>query len=127
MKFKIILLFSLIIVSFVGTKCYYDSKEYLYPELSVTCDTSIYTYKDTVKSILSFYCSECHSNANASVYGKNVKLEDSVDVVKEVGFGLMHAILNDNPSKYIPMPYQRAPLSKCNIAIIQKWVNKLPH
>jgi hypothetical protein len=125
MKFKIMLLFLLVAISAIFTKCYYDSIEYLHPELSVNCDTSVYTYKDTVRSILQYYCNECHSNANAASMGKNVKLEDSTDVVKEVGFGLMHAIKHDDP-KFIPMPYQRPALSSCNIAIIQKWVDKLP-
>ena len=122
MKLRIFILLFFIGSSIILTKCYYDSEEYLYPELSTSCDTSNYSYSGVIKPILQANCLSCHSNASAASLGANVKLEDYADVKKEVDFGsLIGAVKHLNG--YVPMPYNGGSLSSCNITLIQKWVD----
>jgi hypothetical protein len=122
MKFKGFILVILIASLFLLSKCYYDSKEYLYPELSTSCDTSNYTFSGAVKPILQANCLSCHSNASAPTLGSNVKLEDYTDVKDAANSGMLMGTIK-HLNGYQPMPYNGGSLSNCNITLIQKWID----
>jgi len=116
----IILLFTTIAFGLFNS-CYYDSKEYLYPELSASCDTTNVTFSVSVKNVLSNSCLSCHSNGSAASSGGSIKLQDYVDVkVYAVNGSLMKSILHTGP---FPMPKNGGSLSTCEINIIQKWID----
>jgi hypothetical protein len=112
-----------LIVVFVGLlpQCYYDSKEYLYPELNTQCDTSNVTFSVSVKNVLSSNsCLICHSNATASA-GGGIKLEDYTNVKAYTDNGqLLGSVMHQ--SGYSPMPKNGGSLNACDIAILKKWI-----
>ena len=67
----------LLFISFSG--CYYDSQEFLYPQIT-SCDTTNYTFSGGVAPILQNHCLSCHSNSAAAAYGGGIKLQDYADV-----------------------------------------------
>jgi len=110
----------LLIISING--CYYDSQEFLYPQLNTSCDTTNVTFSGSVAPILSNYCLSCHSNNTAASFGNNIKLQDYADVKLRVDDGkLIGSIMHS--SGYSPMPKGTAPLESCKLTIINKWVN----
>ena len=118
------LLFILIIlVSIVNNRCYYDSKEYLFPESTNLCDTTNISFTATVQPVLSQYCLACHSNANAAGLGSNIKLEDYADVAKKAKDGSLVGSISRTGS-YSPMPKNASKLSDCVIQGITKWVEE---
>ena len=126
MKLKIVSLFVFISLSFVLSKCYYDSKEYLYPELSTSCDTSDFRLSTAVKPILVDNCYTCHSNATSNL-GKNIRLENYADLKKSADDGSLIGAIKHLPG-YVPMPYNGGSLSSCNIRVVQKWIdNQAPN
>lgn len=101
--------------------CYYDSEEYLFPELSSGCDTSNVTFSTTIQPMLQSYCYSCHSNSNASGNGAGIKLENYTDVKTMAENGrLLGAISHDNG--YSPMPKGGSKLSNCKILQTQVWI-----
>jgi hypothetical protein len=112
-----------LIVLFLGlfTKCYYDSKEYLYPELGSQCDTTNVTFSVSVKNVLTNnYCMDCHSNANSAA-GGDIKLESYADVKTMADNGhLLGAILHQTGFSF--MPKNGGSLSDCDITVIKKWI-----
>ena len=110
----------LIIISING--CYYDSQEFLYPQLNTSCDTTNITFSGSVAPILSNYCLSCHSNNTAASFGNNIKLQDYADVKLRVDDGkLIGSVMHSGG--YSPMPKGTAQLESCKLTIIQKWVN----
>jgi hypothetical protein len=119
MKQGIILLSILLIIIFLPT-CYYDSEEYLFPQVNNQCDTTSYTFSADVKPILENNCYSCHSN-NTSSFGGGIKLEDHADVAAQGSNGsLMGSITHSNG--FSPMPQGEAKLEDCKITIIRKWI-----
>lgn len=107
----------ILILSFSG--CYYDSREYLYPELT-PCDTTNVTYSGSVKPIMDL-CIGCHSNSTAASSGGNVKLQDYADVKARALDGKLLGSLKHSAG-YYPMPKGSASLESCKITIIEKWI-----
>jgi len=102
--------------------CYYDSQEFLYPQINNSCDTTNVTFSGSVAPILSNYCLSCHSNNSAASFGNGIKLQDYADVIlrvndKKLVGSVMHT------SGYSPMPKGTAQLESCKLTIINKWVN----
>jgi hypothetical protein len=103
------------------TGCYYDSKEYLFPEINTTCDTSAVTYSGSVQPILGDHCNTCHSNSNAGNFGGNIRLENYADVVIQADNGKLLGAIS-HQSGYFPMPQGAAKLDDCTISIIRIWI-----
>jgi hypothetical protein len=102
------------------TACYYDSEEYLYPQLGNPCDTTNVTYSLSVEPILENNCYGCHSNSNAA-FGGNIRLEDYPDVlIKALDGSLLGAI--SHISGYTPMPLGTARMEECKITTIRVWI-----
>lgn len=102
--------------------CYYDSQEFLYPKLNITCDTSNVTFTLSVKPILEQFCYSCHSNLNAAAFGGNFKLEDYQDVKLKADDGHLYGAVDHLPG-YSAMPKGGAKLDDCSIATIKKWID----
>jgi hypothetical protein len=120
---KIIL--SVLLVCVVAS-CYYDNKEYLYPQ-TTACDTSHVTFDylapdkiNAVQPILSDKCYQCHSNANYTP-SVLVKLEDYADVVASANSGALIGTLRGT-SPYPLMPPSGS-ISDCDISKIEVWKN----
>ena len=102
------------------SSCYYDSKEYLYPELSASCDTTNITYSGSVKPILDL-CIGCHSNSSASSSGGGIQLQDYADVKSRALDGKLLGSIK-HTGGFSPMPKNSAQLESCKITIIEKWI-----
>ena len=111
------------VVSIFGfSGCYYDSQEYLYPQLNTSCDTTNVTFSLSVQPILDNFCLSCHSNASASAFGGNIKLQNYADVKLKVDDGKLLGSLK-RLSGYSPMPKGSSQLESCKIKIIEIWLN----
>jgi hypothetical protein len=115
---KILALSALII--FFCISCYYDSEEYLYPEISNACDTTNVTFSGTITSMMSNNCFSCHSNSTAASFGNNIRLQDYSDVKAQDQrvFGSIK-----QSSGFSPMPKGGAKLNDCLITQFGIWVN----
>lgn len=112
---------SIVAASMLLKSCYYDSEEYLFPELSSGCDTSNVTFSTTIQPMLQSYCYSCHSNSNASGSGAGIKLENYSDVKAMADNGrLLGSISHENG--YSPMPKGGSKLSDCKITQTQVWI-----
>jgi hypothetical protein len=122
MKIPIIVLSTLLALLLLST-CYYDSQEYLYPELT-KCDSAYYaniTYTQSVVPILQNNCLSCHSNSTAHDWGADIKLEDYPDVKLRVDD---HRLLNSITwSSNYKMPYKAPKLDSCSITTISVWID----
>jgi uncharacterized membrane protein len=115
-KSALIILFILGLVILYNS-CYFDKKEQLYPVLSNTCDTSVYTYSGAVKDILDNYCNSCHSSSLAS---GGVVLDTYNGAYNAAGNGqLIPALSGSNGQPLMPPGAQ---LANCEITILTKWV-----
>lgn len=107
---------------FVIAGCYYDNKEYLYPELPGSCDTSQVSFSLTVKPVLQTYCYTCHSNTTYQI-GNNIKLENYADVKIAVDNGSLNGSIA-HLKGFSPMPKGGGKLSNCNLDQIKSWINQ---
>jgi hypothetical protein len=111
-----------IIVLTIFTSCYYDSKEFLYPELISGCDTSNVTFSNSVSPLLQQFCYSCHSNASAASFGSNIKLQDYADVKNYADNGKLLGTVQQL-SGYSPMPKGSGKIPNCDILLIEQWIN----
>jgi hypothetical protein len=103
--------------------CYYDSKEYLFPDLNTSCNMDSVTYSGTIQPVLDQYCYRCHSNADASLAGNNIKLEDYSDVVIRVNDQSLYGSIA-HQSGYSPMPKNGGKLDNCFINQLSAWIDQ---
>jgi hypothetical protein len=110
-----------ILLLMMGSSCYYDSEEYLFPNTSSQCDTTDVTYSKSVVPIIQNSCLSCHSNSTAAL-GGNIKLEDYADVkLRADDHRLLGSI--EHQSGYSPMPQGSKKLDDCKISTVRIWVN----
>ncbi|MBN1789518.1 MAG: hypothetical protein JW830_03405 [Bacteroidales bacterium] len=117
------LLFPVLVICVImlAPACYYDSEEYLYPQLGNPCDTSNVTFGLSVQPLLQSYCYGCHSNSNSSL-GGNIRLEDYADVKIHADDGSLYGSISHSGG-FSPMPMGAAKLQDCNLALVQKWID----
>lgn len=109
------------ILLMMGTSCYYDNEEALYPSLKGTCDTLNITYSGSVAVVLSNNCYSCHSDANAA-FGGGVRLQAFADVMANASKVL--AAIKHTGLK--PMP-PSGKLNDCSVLQFDIWVkNGMP-
>jgi hypothetical protein len=101
--------------------CYYDSQEFLFPEINTTCDTSNVTYSGTIQPVLESKCYLCHSNAN-SASGGGLRLEDYADVKLRADDGSLLGSIAHDPA-YSAMPKGGGKLDNCTIEQFTLWIN----
>lgn len=109
----------LLLCAFSG--CYYDSEEYLYPQINNDCDTINITFSLSVKPVINGYCLSCHSNNTAASLGGNIKLEHYPDVKQRADDGSLWGSIS-HASGYSPMPKGASKLDQCKLTNIQKWI-----
>jgi hypothetical protein len=118
-----IIVFPALLVLFLLSTCYYDSQEYLYPELT-KCDSTSnanITYTLSIVPIIQNNCLSCHSNSAATSFGGNVKLENYPDVKLRVDD---HKLINSITwSSSFKMPLGAAKLDNCSITTISLWID----
>jgi len=102
--------------------CYYDSEEFLFPEVNTDCDTTAVTFSGSVKPILEQYCLRCHSNSNANTLGSGFKLQDHSNVQVYANNGSLYGSIT-HMDGYVPMPHDGGKLNNCDIAIIKSWID----
>ena len=112
----------IIIIALLFTGCYYDSEEYLFPEINSVCDTADVTYSGSIQPVLEQYCYQCHDNTNAASFGSNIKLEDYSDVVIRVNDGSLYGSVA-HVSGFSPMPRGGGKLDDCSILLFDIWIN----
>jgi len=118
------LLISGIVLLLIVISCYYDSVEYLYPQINNTCDTTNITFSGSVKPILDNFCLSCHNNSNADASGFGIKLENIADVEIKANDGtLMKSILHTGNFP-MPLPLGSPKLDDCKIATFRIWIAK---
>jgi hypothetical protein len=110
----------LVCTALLLSTCYYDSEEYLYPQVNNTCDTTQITFALGVKPILQNSCYSCHSNSTAA-FGNNIRLQDYADVKSRADNGSLLGSVS-HAGGYAAMPQGAAPLEDCKITIIRKWI-----
>jgi mono/diheme cytochrome c family protein len=113
MKLKIA--FSLLIITFLISSCYYDKEDYLYG--ATKCDTANVKYSVQVISILNSNCISCHGGTAAN--GGGIKLGTYADIKVYTDNG---ALLNSITRTTNTMPKGGARLSDCRIAEIRTWI-----
>jgi hypothetical protein len=126
MRISILLFTGLLVISAVST-CYYDSEEYLYPQLYQCDSTATITFEKSVLPILRNDCFECHSNKTAPGIS-NIKLENYDDVKARALKGrtpsnkgsLLGSISYSKDYKH--MPEIKPKLEDCKITTIEKWI-----
>ena len=111
-----------IISIFIFSGCYYDSQEYMFPELGSGCDTTNVTFSGTLEPMLSSYCLSCHSNSTAASYGANIKLENYSDVLLRVNDGKLYGSIAQSGG-FSPMPKNSTKLSDCKISSVKIWID----
>jgi hypothetical protein len=114
------ILISGIFLIIIAVSCYYDSEEFLYPQINNTCDTTNVTYNLSIKPIMNS-CLICHSNGAAASSGGSIKLEDYADVKSKVDDGHLWGALAQS-SGYSPMPKDIGKLNDCDLSKIKVWI-----
>ncbi len=107
--------------SFLFWSCYYDSKEYLFPEISTNCDTTTITYSRSVVPVLENYCLSCHNTSSAGSLGGNIILEGYSNCKLKADDGSLLGSVS-HQSGYSYMPKNSAKLDDCSISIIELWI-----
>jgi len=107
--------------------CYYDSQEFLFPELpkndTIACDSAKnVTYAVTIDSIMTEHCYGCHSKASSINMGGGIVLQGYVNLKSRVNDGTLIGTITYN-NKYPAMPLGASKLDDCTISYIRKWIN----
>jgi mono/diheme cytochrome c family protein len=105
------------------TRCYYDSEEELYINITDNCTIDDYSYTSGVQPIMQANCLGCHGSSYASSGGgidlrtySNVKA-NITNILKSIKY----------ESGVSPMPKNSSKLSDCNISVIELWnTNSFP-
>jgi hypothetical protein len=110
----------LIVVSIPFWSCYYDSKEYLFPDTSAVCDTADVTYYGTIVPILEDNCTSCHFTGNSLTTGGGISLEGYGNAGPKAE-DILSSISHDGNTSF--MPKNSSKLDDCKIQAVSNWVN----
>lgn len=110
----------ILFILLTASACYYNSEEFLYPEINNQCDTSAITYSGSVYPVLEQYCFSCHSNSTAGAYGGNIKLENYADIKIQADNGRLVGAIQHSPG-FSAMPKGAGKLNDCIIRSIRIW------
>ena len=109
--------FLIILLAFVASSCYNDSRENLNPQLPANentsvCDTTAVTYTKDIQPILNTSCVGCHGTGSA--IGSLNTFSDA----KSLNDNVITRISNGS------MPQGSAQLSSCKINKFKAWKNQ---
>jgi hypothetical protein len=117
---------SIIILFVIVESCYYDSQEYLYPQITPnTCDTSNVTYTYSVKPILEKYCTLCHYTGASFTTGNGIILDNYTDAKKYTEDGSLLGAIKHTAASPMPKPLGSPKLDDCKIATFEIWKRNL--
>jgi hypothetical protein len=112
----------ILLLPIVGSSCYYDRYEELYPLANYVndCDTTLAdSYSASVSLVINNNCTSCHNSNNKS---GNIDLSDYSSVTGCANSGkLMGSVLHTSGYKAMP-PYSN--LQQCEIDRLQRWIQK---
>ena len=117
-------LYVLLILAGMFYSCSYKKGDIPNPVQSMSgCVTSNITYSKTIAPIIDQYCISCHGSNTYQAGGGGYNLDgyNNMKTYSEPGGILIKSITSS--SGVIPMPYGGPPLSSCDIAKIQSWIN----
>ena len=124
MKIAIILFSSLLILILVST-CYYDSQEYLFPQINTGCDSTGTIPYARVDSVIKANCLNCHDGPSS---GSGIDLTDytivhsyATTIIK--GTPVLQGDIRRMVPDFNPMPKDAA-LDICGIRIIELWIEQ---
>ena len=113
-NYFILLMFSVTL----GTGCYYDVEEELYP--NGNCDTTQVKYTTTIRGLLNNYgCMGCHVGGSAS---GGIFLENYIQVKASVSNGKLWGAINHLPG-FSPMPQGANKMNSCDINKFKAWID----
>ena len=114
----------LFISAVIGAGCYYDTQQELYgvSTQSAICDTTKATYSYIDSSIIRPNCASCHT-ASTRINGGNIELDTYSTFVQQANTGKLMGDI-EHLSGFNPMPQTGSKLSACDIATIQRWIDK---
>jgi hypothetical protein len=125
MKIAIIFFSSLLIMVLVST-CYYDSQEFLFPQISSQCDSTGTISYASVDSILQVNCMSCHDGPSSSS-GLDLSGYEGVHTYATTlrsGTPILQGALR-RMNGFQPMPQAPAPaLDVCGVRIIELWIEQ---
>ncbi len=125
MKIAILLFSTLILMIFMST-CYYDSQEFLFPQISSQCDSTGKIPYATVDSVLKANCMSCHDGPSSSS-GLDLSGYDQVHqyaTTKRNGTPILQGAIRRIPG-FLAMPEPPAPLLDiCGMRIIELWIEQ---
>jgi len=107
----------LMATGFSLSRCYYDSKEELYPSITNNCDVNNISYASGVQPILQENCLGCHG-ASYNSSGGGIDLGSYSAVVANID-GVIGSI--NHSGGYSAMPKGSSKLKDCQITIIESW------
>jgi hypothetical protein len=126
MKIAILLFASLVVMILVST-CYYDSQEFLFPQVSSQCDSTGTIPYSRVDSILQANCMSCHDGPSSSS-GLDLSGYDQVypyATTLRNGTPILQGAIRRMTPDFQPMPQPPAPaLDICGIRIIELWIEQ---
>ena len=86
---------------------------------TITCDSTNVTYNGIIYPLLNAYCISCHSGTTPS---GALDFTDYGDVAFIAQSGQLSGAIN-HLQGFSPMPKDQPKLSRCEIALIEKWIN----
>lgn len=92
---------------------------FVIPPDTTECDSSFVTYPGTVYPIFQANCISCHGPPTPAA---GIDLTDYEDVSFIAQSGALMGVIQHLPG-YTPMPDNAPPLTECEIALVQKWIN----
>ena len=106
------------------SSCYYDKKDQIYPQATVTtCDTTNSTYTAVVAPIIASNCSSCHATSVAAMNGAGIVLDNYNSLKPYVTNNfLLNSIVQNGLVP--PMPLNMPKMDACSIKKIVAWINR---
>lgn len=121
-----IILFSTLVIMILASTCYYDSQEYLFPQINNQCDSTGTIPYARVDSVLQANCMTCHDAPSPSS-GLDLSTYDKVRPYAITKRGvtpiLQGAIRQMSDFQAMPQPPNPV-LDICGIRIIELWIEQ---
>jgi hypothetical protein len=103
----------------VGTSCYYDKEDELYPTNINCLTTTTATFSGVVLPILNNSCNGCHGGVATA--GAGIKLDNYAGVKTYADNGkLIKSLWHEAGAS--PMPKNGAKLDTCTTSKVQRWI-----
>jgi len=118
-----LILMPIILIALLGN-CTYNNEQDLYPPGSENCDSTNFTFSETIFPIINANCINCHSGGAPQ---GNVLLEDygTISAAANIPpgqFGSLYGAISHNPGNS-PMPKNNTKLSDCKILKVKLWID----